>query len=83
MPMLPPLIKQTPPLMCTMIGTSASIEPITDFDKDISISLGDYYYSKFDKEVVKRRKRRTKDQSGMDVFSLIKYSRVKSPVTHR
>ena len=83
MPMLPPIIKQTPPLMSTVIGTSASIEPITDFDEDISISLGDYYCSKFDKEVVKRRKRRTKDQSGMDVFSLIKYSRVRSPVTHR
>ena len=69
--------------MSTVIGTSASIEQITDFDEDISISLRDYYCSKFDKEVVKRRKRRTKDQSGMDVFSLIKYSRVRSPVTHR
>ena len=51
-----------------MIGTSASTEPRDELDEDIVISLGDYYYSKSDKVVVKKGKRRTRDQSGMDSY---------------
>ena len=50
------------------IGIDApSIDEIRDeFNEDIVISLGDYRYRKSDKSVVKRGKKRSRDQSDVD-----------------
>ena len=62
------IITQTSSLVSTVIETSTSTDLRAEFDEDIVISLGDYYYSKSDKAVVKKSKKRTRDQSGMDVY---------------
>ena len=67
MPMPPPIITQTSSLVSKVVGTSASTKPRAEFDEDIVISLGDYYYRNSNKAVVKKGKKRTRDQSGMDV----------------
>ena len=67
MPIPSPIITQESSLVSIVIETSASTEPISEFDEDILISLEDYYYSNSNKAVVKKGKNRTRDQSGMDV----------------
>ena len=57
MPIPYPIITQTSSLVPTVIGTSASTDPRDEFDEEIFISLGDYYYSKSDKAVIKKGKR--------------------------
>ena len=67
MPMPPSITTQTSSLVSTVVGTSASIEPRAEFDEYIVISLGDYYYRKSDKAMVKNGKKRTREQISMDV----------------
>ena len=62
MPMPPPITTQKSSLVSIVVGTSASIEPRAEFDEYIVISLRDYYYSKYDKAVAKKVKKRTKDE---------------------
>ena len=58
---------QTSSLVSTVIETCGSIDPRAEFDEDIAVSLGDYYYSKPDKSVIRKGKKRGRDQSGMEV----------------
>ena len=49
-----------------MAGTYSTIESRDEFNEDIIISLGDYHYSKSNKAVVKKGKKRSRDQGDMD-----------------
>ena len=62
------IITQTSSLVSTVIYTSRFIDPRAQFDEDIVVSLGDYYYSKPDKVVIRKGKKRARDQSGMEVY---------------
>ena len=54
----------------SLISTGINILPIDErrdeFNEYFVISLGEYRYSKVDKSVVKRGKKRSRDQSDMD-----------------
>ena len=63
-----PIVTQTSSLVSTVIDTYGSIDPRAEFDEDIVVSIGEYYYSKPDKTVIRKGKKRTRDQSGMDVY---------------
>ena len=66
MSMPPPTITQTSSLVSTVIGTFSFTDSRDEFDEDIIISLGDCYYSKSNKVVVRKGKKRSRDQGGMD-----------------
>ena len=55
----------------SLVSTGINIPPIDEmrnaFNEYFVISLGEYRYSKADKLVVKRGKKRSKDQSDMDI----------------
>ena len=55
----------------SLISTGINIPPIDEmrdeFNEDFVISLGEYRYSKADKSVLKRGKKRSRDQSDMDI----------------
>ena len=55
----------------SLISTGISIPPIDDmtdeFNEDFVISLREYQYSKVDRSVVKKGKKRNRDQSDMDI----------------
>ena len=68
MTMPSPIITQTSSLVSTVIDISGSIDPRAEFDEDIVVSLGEYYYSKPDKSVIRKGKKRGRDQSGMEVY---------------
>ena len=68
MPMPPPTVTQTSSLVSTVIRTSSFTQSKDEFDEDIAISLGDCFYSKSDKEVVRKGKKRSRDHGDMDVF---------------
>ena len=57
MPIPTPTITQTSSLVSTVNITSSFTEPMAEFDEDIVVPLGDYYYSKSAKEVVRKGKR--------------------------
>ena len=61
-----PTVTQTSTLVSKVVGTSLAIVLTVEFNEDILISLGYYYYRKSDKAVVKKGKNRSRDQSGMD-----------------
>ena len=65
MPITPTVI-HTSSLVSPVIGTSSCTKSKSEFDEDIVIYLGDYFYIKFDKAVVKNGKKRSKDQGGME-----------------
>ena len=54
----------------SLISTGINVPPIDEmrdeFNEDFVISLGEYRYSKSDKSVVKRGKKRSRDQSNVD-----------------
>ena len=52
-----PIITQTSSLVSTVIDTSGSIDPRAEFHEDIVVSLGDYYYSKPDKAMIRKGKK--------------------------
>ena len=56
----------TSTLVSIVVGTFSATESTEEFNEDIVISLGDYYYSKYDKLVVKKGKKRGRDQSDID-----------------
>ena len=66
MPIPSPTVTQTSTLVSIVVGTSSATESTGDFNEDIVISLGDYYYSKYDKSVFKKGKKRGRDQSDID-----------------
>ena len=55
----------------SLISTGINIPPIDEmrdeFNEDFVISLGEYRYSKDDKSVVKKGKKRNMDHSDMDI----------------
>ena len=55
----------------SLISTGISIPPIDEmrdeFNEDFVISLGEYWYIKADKSVIKKGKKRNRDQSDMDI----------------
>ena len=57
----------------SLIFTSIIIPPIDEmrdeFNEEFVISMGEYHYSKADESVVKRGKKRSRDQSDMDTSS--------------
>ena len=57
MPIHPPTVTQMSSLVSTVIGTSSFTQSKDEFDEDIVISLGDYFYSKYDKAVVRKKKK--------------------------
>ena len=50
----------------TRIDTSSTNEVRDEFNEDIVISLGDYHYRKYDKEIVRRGKKRSRYQGDVD-----------------
>ena len=65
-----PIPSHTMTQTSSLISTGIYVPPIDEirdeFNEDIVISLGDYRYSKSDKSVVKRGKKRSIDQSDVD-----------------
>ena len=49
-----------------MNDTSSFTESVFDFDEDIIVPLGDYFYSKSSKSVVRKRRKISKDQGGFE-----------------
>ena len=61
-----PIVTQTSSLVSTVAGNSSTTESRDEFKEDIVISLGDYHYSKSNKAVVNKGKKRIIDQGDMD-----------------
>ena len=68
MPMPSSTITQTSPLVSTEIDTSSTNEVRDEFHEYIVISLGDYHYSRSNKSVVRRGKKRSRDQGDVDTY---------------
>ena len=68
MPMPSHTMMQTSSLISTGIDAPSIDEIRDEFNEDIVISLGDYHYRKSDKLVVKRGKKRSRDQNVVDTF---------------
>ena len=55
----------------SLISTGINIPPIDEmrdeFNEDFVISVGEYHYRKADKSVVKRGKKRRRDQNDMEI----------------
>ena len=66
MPIPSVTITQTSSLVSTGIDISSTDGVRDDFNEDIVISLGDYFYDKSNKAVVKRGKKRSKNQGDVD-----------------
>ena len=66
MPMPSVTINQTSPLVSTDIDISSTDEVRDEFNEDIVISLGDYCYDKSNKVVVRRGKKRSRNQGDVD-----------------
>ena len=65
-PMPFPIVTQTSSLVSMVAGTSSTTKLSDEFNVDIVFSLGDYHYSKSNKELVKKVKMRSIYQSDMD-----------------
>ena len=65
-----PIPSQTVTQNSSLIATGVNVPPIDEiryeFNEDFVISLGEYHYRKADKLVVKREKKRSRDQSNVD-----------------
>ena len=68
MPMPSHTMTQTSSLISTCIDAPPIDEIRDEFNEDIVISLGYYCYRKYDKSVVKRGKKRSKDESDADTY---------------
>ena len=66
MPMPSPTITQTSPLVSTRIDISSADQVRDEFNDGIVISLGYYHYRKSNKVVVRRGKKRRRDQGDVD-----------------
>ena len=51
-----------------MNDTSSFTELVGEFEEDIVVPLGDYFYSKSSKVVVIKGRKRSKDQGGLESF---------------
>ena len=61
-----PILTHTSSLVSTVVGTSSATNSRDEFNEDIVISIGEYHYSKSNKAVVKKGKKRSRDQGDMD-----------------
>ena len=66
MPIPTPTITQTSSLVSTVNITSSFTKPVAEFDEDIVVPVGDCYYNKFAKEVVRKGKKRIRDEGGLE-----------------
>ena len=64
--MPPPNVTQTSTLVSIVVWTSSATESTEEFNEDIVISIGYYYYIQSNKSVVKKGKRRGTDKSDID-----------------
>ena len=72
MPIPTPTITQTSSLVSTVNRNSSFTELVGEFEEDIVVPLGDYFYSKSSKEVVIKGRKRSRDQGGLE-----------TPITHQ
>ena len=68
MPILTPIVTQTSSLVSTVNRNSSFTELVGEFEEDIVVPLGDYFYSKSSKAVVIKGRKRSKDQGGLESF---------------
>ena len=71
MPIPTPTITQTSSLVSTENVTSSFTESVAEFEEDNVVPLGDYFYNKSSKAVVRKGRKRSRDQGGLE-----------TPVTH-
>ena len=69
MSMPPPAITRTSSLVSTVSGTSEFTHSVDDFDEDNVVSLGDYFYGRSSKAVIRKGKKRSRDHD--DVSGLV------------
>ena len=65
-----PIITQISSLVSLVNGTSSFTESMAEFEEDIVVPLRDYFYSKSSKGVVRKGRKRSKDQGGLEATSL-------------
>ena len=68
MPMPPSTITQTSSLVSTVSGTSSFTQSVDEFDEDNVVPLGDYFYSKSSKEVVRKGKNRSRNHGDLSAL---------------
>ena len=66
MPIPTPTITQISSLVSTVNITSSFTELVVEFDEYIVVPLGNYYYSNSAKVVVRKGKKRSKDEGGLE-----------------
>ena len=66
MPIPAPILTQTFSLVSTVNGTSSYTESMAEFEEYIVVPLGDYFYSKSSKVVVRKGRKRSIDQGGLE-----------------
>ena len=66
MPIPTPTITQTSSLVSTVNITSSFTEPVAEFDEDIVVPIRDYYYNKSAKAMVRKGKKRSRDEGGLE-----------------
>ena len=71
MPIPTSTITQTSSVVSTMDGTTSFTGLVVEFDEDIVVPLGDYFYSKWLKVVLRRGKKRSRDQGGVEANHII------------
>ena len=64
----PPIITQTSSLVSTVNGNSSFTESEADFEEYVVVPLGDYFYSRSSKAIVRKGRKRSKDQGGLESF---------------
>ena len=71
MPIPTPTIAQTYSLVSSENVTSSFTESLDEFEEDNVVPLGDYFYSKSSKAVVRKERKISRDHGGLE-----------TPVTH-
>ena len=71
MPIPTPTITQTSSLVSTVIGTSPFTESVDEFEEDNDLPLGYYFYIKSSKAVLRKVKRRSRDQGSVEANHII------------
>ena len=66
MPIPTPTITQTSSLVSTGNATSSFTKSKDEFEEDNVVSLGDYFYSNSSKEMVRKGRKRSRDQDGLE-----------------
>ena len=66
MPIPAPTVTQTSSLVSIVNGTSSFTESVVEFEEDIVVPLGDYFYSRSSKAMVRKGRKRIRDQGGLE-----------------